>query len=358
MKRGRNIFIISLILSVFGLIAIFTASWQWANFYLKNPYYFLEHQFIYLFLGMALAFLIYLFSLDFLRKISLIILIFAIILLYSVFIKDIGKPIRGVNRWIDFGIIQFQPAPFLRFSWILFLASFLSKKRKDLSNLHIIWILIFLSIFGIAFYYQPNMSMLILFSLSTFTILFFSNFNLKKLTPIFLLAFLLIFLLIKTADYREERIKSFSLERNNFPLFSTYQQLQAMRIIRDGGIIGKGWGRDFYKLFLPESYNDFIFPVILGEGGWIAGFILISLYSLLMYNIFLLAIEEKNLFNYLLLAGIISFWCWQILLNIFMSLGFLPVMGLPLPFISFGGSSLISNWMKIGLILKISSQRK
>ncbi|MEN2984018.1 MAG: FtsW/RodA/SpoVE family cell cycle protein [Dictyoglomaceae bacterium] len=357
MKRGRNIFIISLILSIFGLIAIFTASWQWAYFYLNNTYYFLEHQFIYLFLGIALSFLISLFSLDFLRKTSLFLLIFCIILTYLVFVKDIGKNIRGVNRWIDLGIIQFQPAPFLAFSWILFLASFLSKKRKDLSNLHIVWILIFLSIFGIAFYYQPNMSMLILFSLATFTVLFFSNFDLKKLIPIFLLAFLVIFFLTKTANYREERIKSFSMEGKNFPLFSTYQQLQAIRIIRDGGIIGKGWGRNFYKFFLPEAYNDFIFPVILGEGGWIAGFILIALYSLLVYNVFLFAMEEKNIFNYLLLTGIISFWCWQILLNIFMSLGFLPVMGLPLPFVSFGGSSLISNWMKVGLILKISSQR-
>ncbi|MCX7846073.1 MAG: FtsW/RodA/SpoVE family cell cycle protein [Dictyoglomaceae bacterium] len=358
MRKGRNVFIISLLLSTFGLIAIFTASWQWAYLYLNNPYYFLEHQLIYLFLGIALAFIIYLFSLDFLKKISIVFLILSTILLYSVFIKDIGKPIRGASRWIDLGIIQFQPAPFLRFSWILFLASFLSRKRRDLSNLHIIWILIFLGVFGIAFYYQPNMSMLILFSLATFTILFFSNFNLKRLIPIFLLALLVIFLLTKTASYREERIKSFSLEENNFPIFSTYQQLHAMRMIRDGGIIGKGWGRDFYKLFLPESYNDFIFPVILGEGGWIAGFILISLYFLLIYNIFLLAVEEKNIFNYLLLTGILSFWCWQILLNIFMSLGFLPVMGLPLPFISFGGSSLISNWMKIGIILKISLDRR
>lgn len=358
MKRGRNIFIISLILSILGLIAIFTASWQWAYLYLNNSYYFLEHQLIYLFLGIAICFLIYLFSLDFLKKCSLFVLIFSIILLYCVFINDIGRNIRGVRRWIDLGIIQFQPVSFLKLSWVIFLASFLSKKRKELSNLHIIWILVFLGIIGIALYYQPNMSMLILFSLSTFTILFFSNFSFKRLVPIFLLVFLVIFFLARTADYREERIKSFSFRENNFPIFSTYQQLQAMKMIRDGGIMGKGWGRDFYKFFLPESYNDFIFPVILGEGGWIAGFVLTSLYFLLIYNIFLLAVEEKDIFNYLLLTGILSFLCWQILLNIFMSLGFLPVMGLPLPFISFGGSSLISNWMKIGIILKISSLRR
>ncbi|MGB9857692.1 MAG: FtsW/RodA/SpoVE family cell cycle protein [Dictyoglomaceae bacterium] len=358
MKRGKNAFIISLILSLFGLLAIFTASWRWAELYLKNPYYFLEHQFIYLIFGIAMAFIVYLFSLDFLKKISLVFLIISIVLLYAVFIKDFGREVRGVNRWIELGVVQFQPIELVRFSWIIFLSAFLSKKKKDLTMSHILWILFFLTIIGTALYFQPNMSMLVLFVLSTFTILFLSNFDLKKLIPIFLITFILIFLLVKTASYREERLKSFSIKENSITLFSTYQQLQAIRIIKEGGILGKGWGRDFSKIYLPESHNDFIFPVILGEGGWIAGFVLISTYILLVYQVFLLALEERNIFNYLLLIGILSFWCWQILINILMTLGFLPVMGLPLPFVSFGGSSLVANWMNVGIILKISSLRR
>lgn len=357
MKRGRNIFIISLVLSLFGLLAIFTASWRWAELYLKNPYHFLEHQFIYLIFGIAMAFIVYLFSLDFLKKISIVFLIISIVLLYAVFIKDFGREVRGVNRWIELGVVQFQPVELVKFVWVLFLSAFLSKRRRDLDITHILWILFFLTIIGIALYFQPNISMLVLFTLNTFTILFFSNFDIKKLIPIFLAIFLVIFFLVRLADYREERLKSFSIKGDNITLFSTYQQIQAIRTIEEGGIFGKGWGRGVSKLYLPESHNDFIFPVILGEGGWIAGFFLIFTYFLLIYQIFLLALEEKNIFNYLLLTGILSFWCWQILINILMTLGFLPVMGLPLPFVSSGGSSLLVNWMYVGIILKISSLR-
>jgi|YelNatPaOPRAMG01_1025707.scaffolds.fasta_scaffold00025_102 cell division protein FtsW len=355
MRKSKIIFLVSLILSLCGLLAIYTASWYWGKIYLNNPYYFIQHQLIYLILSIAVSFIIYLLSLETWKKISLFLLIISIFLLYSVFINGIGREIRGVRRWIDFGIVQFQPIEIVRFSLIIFLASFLSKKKKDLSFYHLMWILFFLSLIGVALYFQPNMSMFILIILSTFTILFLSNFDLKKLIPIFFIVLILTSFLIKSASYREERLKNFSIE--NSILFSSYQQLQAINVIKEGGIFGKGWGRDLRKIYLPESYNDFIFPVILGEGGWIAGFFLTLLYIILIYNCFLLAINEKNIFNYLLISGIISFWCWQILINIFMSLGFLPVMGLPLPFISFGGSSLITNWLNVGLILKIDYSR-
>jgi len=355
-RVDKNIFIISLILSLFGLIAILTASWRWAELYLGNRYYFIQHQLIYLLLGIAIAFFVYIPSLEFWKRGALLFFILSLISLYAVFIKGIGEEARGVSRWINLGIIQFQPSEFVKIFWVIFLASFLSKAKNNIEFDYIKWIFIFLALIGIALALQPNFSMLFLFILTTFSVLFLANYDAKKLFLIFVLFVSIAFIFAKSKTYVHNRLSNGS--GITFPLFSTYQQSYALNLIKDSGLFGKGWGRDQYKIYLPESHNDFIFPVILSEGGWIAGFLIVFSYFYLIYSIFILAKEEKDLFNYLLLCGILSLWSWQILLNISMTLGFLPVMGLPLPFISFGGSSLISNWILVGILLKISSLRR
>jgi cell division protein FtsW len=142
-----------------------------------------------------------------------------------------------------------------------------------------------------------------------------------------------------------------------FPPFSTYQQNQALNAIRDGGLLGKGWGRGNLKLYIPEAYNDFLLPVIFEEGGLVAGTFIIFIYVLLILTIFYLSlnISKKDLFSGLLSMGILIFWSIEIMLNILMNIGFLPVMGLPLPFLSFGGSALIVNWAQVGLLMRLGS---
>ncbi|MFN3699536.1 MAG: FtsW/RodA/SpoVE family cell cycle protein [Dictyoglomus sp.] len=183
MKRyDRIIFILAFIISLISLPVIHTASWKWADLALNNPSYFFKHQMIYLPLGVGLAFLVSLFPLTFWRKTSIFLLLSSFILLLLVFVPPFGKVSRNVARWIEIGPVQIQPVEVLRFSWTIFLANFLSAniESNKIENIRLFWIIFFLLIFSIVLYLQPNMSMVILFFISTFIILFISKMSFKQ----------------------------------------------------------------------------------------------------------------------------------------------------------------------------------
>lgn len=353
-KYDKIVFLLALILSLISLPVIHTASWKWASLALNNPSYFFKHQLIYLPLGIGISFFISLFSLEFWKRSSLLLLIGSFVLLILVFVPPFGKISRNVARWIEIGPIQIQPVEVLRFSWIIFLSSFIStnNEKNKIEKIRLFWIIIFLLLICILLYLQPNMSMVILFFISTFIILFVSKISFKQALIILLVLLPFITVGILTGEYRKERIAI----SKDFPIFKTYQQEQALKAIRDGGLFGKGWGRGILKFYIPEAYNDFLLPVIIEEGGILAGTIIILLYVMLMFSVFRLSLDvyKYDLFSSLLSIGILVFWCSEITLNILMNLGFLPVMGLPLPFLSFGGSALIVNWAQVGLLMKIA----
>jgi len=356
MKRfDRIIFIFALLLSLVGLPVIYTASWKWAGFSLNNSSYFFKHQLTYLPLAIAGAFLIAFFPINFWKKNAVILLILSIILLVLVFIPPFGKVSRNVARWIEIGPIQIQPVEVVRFTWTIFLASFLSanKEKKKIENIRLIWILLFLGCISLVLYFQPNISMIILFSLSTLVILFIANIDFKQFFLVLILLISLISLSTFSGEYRKERL----VFSSGFPIFKTYQQSQALRAIKEGGFLGKGWGRGALKFAIPEAYNDFLFPVVLEEGGIMAGISIIFLYVMLLLSVFRLfiLISKKDIFCGMLTICILVFWSMEIMLNILMNIGFMPVMGLPLPFLSFGGSALMVNWAQVGLLMKIGT---
>ncbi|MGC9002897.1 MAG: FtsW/RodA/SpoVE family cell cycle protein [Dictyoglomus sp.] len=353
-KYDKLIFILALILSLLSLPIIHTASWRWASLTLNNSSYFFQHQLIYLPLAIGISFIVSAFSLDFWRKNSLLLLLISLFLLILVFIPPFGKVSRNVARWIEIGPIQIQPVEVLRFSWIIFLASFLSSnsEKKRIDGARFLWIILFLLLISIVLYFQPNMSMIVLFFLSTFVILFVSKMNFKQALVMLLIISLVFSFGILTGEYRKERLVS----NKGIPFFKTFQQEQALKAIKDGGIFGKGWGRGVLKFYIPEAYNDFLLPVIYEEGGLMAGTVILMLYFFLMLTLFNLSIKasKTDVFSGLLSMGVLVYWCVEIILNILMNLGFLPVMGLPLPFLSFGGSSMMVNWAQVGLLMKIA----
>ncbi|ACI20143.1 FtsW/RodA/SpoVE family cell cycle protein [Dictyoglomus thermophilum] len=355
MKRyDRLIFILALILSLLSLPIIHTASWKWASMILNNPSYFFQHQLIYLPLAIGISFIISGFPLAFWRKNSLLLLIISIFLLTLVFVPPFGKVSRNVARWIEIGPIQIQPVEVLRFSWIIFLASFLSSnsEKNKIEDVRFFWIILFLFVISVILYFQPNMSMVVLFFISTFVILFISKMDIKQTLIMLLIIFLIFAFGALTGEYRKERL----VFNKGIPFFKTFQQEQALKAIKDGGFFGKGWGRGLLKFYIPEAYNDFLFPVIFEEGGLMAGTVILILYFLLMLSVFNLSLKAVKIdtFYGLLSMGILVYWCVEISLNILMNLGFLPVMGLPLPFLSFGGSSMMINWAQVGLLMKIA----
>ncbi|HOP95389.1 MAG: FtsW/RodA/SpoVE family cell cycle protein [Dictyoglomaceae bacterium] len=356
MKRfDRIIFILALLLSLVGLPVIYTASWKWASVSLNNPSYFLKHQLTYLPLAIAGAFLVAFFPINFWKKNAVILLILSMILLVLVFIPPFGRRSRDVARWIEIGPIQIQPVEVVRFTWIIFLASFLSanREKKRIENIRFMWILLFLGCISLILYFQPNISMIILFSLATLVILFIANIDLKQFFLVLILLMSFITLSTLSSEYRKERF----IFSSGFPFFTTYQQTQALKAIKEGGLLGKGWGRGALKFSIPEAYNDFLFPVILEEGGIIAGIFVLFIYVMLLLSVFYLFIfiSKKDIFCGMLTIGILVFWSIEIMLNILMNIGFMPVMGLPLPFLSFGGSALVVNWAQVGLLMKIGT---
>lgn len=272
-----------------------------------------------------------------------------------------GTTIRGTAGWLSFGIFQIQPVEISKVTLIIFLASFISKKKSELgewarviASLVLSVILIFLVL------KQPDLgSGLVLVAIWCGMILA-SGLRAKHLLVLFLLGTVLVsgswFIL---ADYQKERINNF-IHPEFDPRGSGYNVLQAIVAVGSGGISGKGIGHGSQSQlnFLPEKHTDFIFAVIAEELGLMGAFFVMSLYGVLLYRIKRIGETASDNFGYLVAVGVLIMFFTQIAINVGMNVGLLPVTGLPAPLLSYGGSSLVSTLFSLGLLLNIYQRKK
>ncbi|MBD3359641.1 MAG: rod shape-determining protein RodA [Candidatus Buchananbacteria bacterium] len=269
-----------------------------------------------------------------------------------------GKTIRGTTGWFDFGFFSFQPVEFVKIFLIIFLSKFFSDKAKYISQLKYL----ILSSLGVILLMalivlQPDFgSALILFTIWVGLILLT---GIKKSHLLFIVVLLVISSLILWffifQDYQKERVLVF-LEPSSDPLGSGYNITQAMIAIGSGKIFGKGLalGSQSQLKFLPESQTDFIFAVLAEELGLAGIILLLALFGFLFYRLIKLAKKTHNNFALYLIVSVCILFFSQLVVNISGNLGLLPITGITLPFISYGGSSLIANMILIGLIESIA----
>lgn len=350
--------LILLLILGFGILASASAPLSIKN--TGSPYYYLYHQFLLgLIPGVILFFIGLKINIQFLAKIAPLILLINLIMVIATFIPGLGVSSKGATRWLSFGFFSFQPSEFLKLSFIIYLASWIKSKITETKNQrnkieNFIGFLAIIGLISISLILQPHTSTLGIIALTAFIMYFTAKTPIWHNLLIILLGIISLFIIIKLAPYRMERFYTF-LNPETDPLGRGYQLKQSLIAIGSGGISGLGLGMSRQKLgFLPESMSDSIFAILSEETGYLGALILLFLFFILLIQGIKIAKKTQDSFLSSCALGI-TFWIsLQTFLNISAMIGLTPLSGIPLPFISYGGSHLIAELAAIGIILNIS----
>lgn len=294
------------------------------------------------------------------KKNAFYIFILSIIATLLVYVPGLGLEFGGAKRWIDLGITSFQPAELLKIGFIMYLSAYFSSLRTKVKKTKY-GLVPFLGVLGIVtliLLLQPDTGTLIVIIAAGIAIFFVAG---AKISHIFSIAFLATIGLAVVAFFRPyvmDRLFSF-INPSVDPLGSSYQIQQSLIAIGSGEWFGRGFGQSIQKFnFLPEPIGDSIFSVAAEEFGFVGSIILISLFLAFTYRGFMIAMKSPDYFSGLLVVGIITLITAQTFINIGAMLGLLPLTGLPLPFISHGGTALFFALAEVGIILNISKYPK
>lgn len=348
------------VLSLIGVVMISSASVVMSYAATKSSNYYFYHQFSSLILGIILLFVATRINYNFWRKAAPWLLFINILLLFLVFIPGIGHSAGGAQRWIKFANITLQPTEFIKLTLILYLASWLEKKGKEIKNVLYGTIPFLVIIIFIAFLImlQPDLSTMAIIVATAAIMFFIAGANLWHISWIGGAGVLIIWTLIKTAPYRMARFTIF-LNPSADPKGMGYQINQALLAIGSGGLWGLGFGRSRQKYnFLPGASTDSIFAIIAEELGLIRASVIIFLFLFLAFRGFKIAKDAPCTYSRLTAVGITSWLVFQAFFNLASMLSLVPLAGVPLPFLSYGGSSLIASLIGIGILMNISKYTK
>lgn len=347
-----------IILTVFGLAMLSSASSDTGKIKFNDTYYYLKHQIVY---GLSLGVLGFLFASNFYyqnwKKISVYLLVINIIFLILVF-TPLGVSHKGASRWLNIGYFSFQPAELLKVFFIVYFAAWLGDKKRDRHKSFskgLIPFIALLGLLGALILLQPATTVFIIIIGSALVVYFISGMKLSYLFLIMLVGAAILGLAIYATPYRYERIKSFFIEDISKENSSLYQINQAKMAISSGGLFGVGFGKSTTKYrYLPESIGDSIFAVIAEEFGFAGSLLLISTFVVLVGRGAWIARKCGDQFGRLAAAGLVSVIAIQAFIHIAAISGLIPLTGVSLPFISYGGTALAVFLTMSGIVVNIS----
>ncbi len=325
-----------------------------SNFSSSIQFQYLKRHLLTLLIALSGMFFFYRFNLKKLSRLSNLFLVMAFIMLVAVFVPGLGVRRNGALRWLNLWPSQFQPSEFVKFAMILYLARYLSEKENKLNNIKVfIKPILIMAAFQVVMLKQPDFGSAFTLGVLTVTMLFLAGAPIRYLAGLALLSTPAILYLLMT-PYRMKRILAF-LNPWADPYDSGFQLIQSLVAIGSGGIRGVGLGESVQKLnYLPEGNTDFIFSLLGEELGLIGAVFTISMFLLLFIRGMKIVEKARSSFSYYLSAGLVLMIVLQAIINIAVVTGLLPTKGLPLPFISRGGSSLLINFLAVGVLLHIS----
>ena len=341
-----------IVLVLFGLLMVYNASPVTSLRDFDDPLRLIKLQSIWVFIGLIIGTIVYKIPYTFWRKISPFLFVLALVLLLTVFIPGAGVKTYGAQRWLSFGFISVQPAEFAKLSFVLYLAALLSKKIKLsyflLSTIAIVAIVVA----------QKDLGTSIIIALIGLSIYFVSGAALSHFLILIPVVVSVVAVLILSTEYRKARFLAF-LNPTVDPEGISYHLHQSLIAIGSGGIFGVGLGQSRQKYgFIPEVTTDSIFAVVGNELGFIGAVVLIGVFSVLIFRGIQISKRAPDRFSQLVAAGLTSWLGFQTFVNISGLVALLPLAGVPLPFISYGGSSLIASLIAVALLLNISRYTK
>lgn len=345
-----------LLISIFGIIMVYSSSYVWAEYKFDDPFKFVKHQALFFTVGLVFLAIISKVHYQTYYKYCNKILLICVILLILVLIPGIGTIRNGSRSWFGIGSFGIQPSEFTKLALIIFTAKYISNYQKKLTDIKrgVVPILgLALLIFALIML-QPDFGTGMILVVTIIGLLFVGGVPLKFFVRMGLLGVGGIVGLIAVAPYRLERILSF-LNPWKDPLGSGFQIIQSLYAIGPGGLFGYGFLNSRQKHFyLPEPQTDFIFSIISEEFGFLGVLIVSSLFIFIIYRGFKIARNCEEPFGKLLAFGITFGLAFQAVLNLMVVVGLIPVTGVTLPFLSYGGSSLLITLSGMGILLNIS----
>ncbi len=359
--KSDFILVVLLILLVgIGLSTLFSSSYYFAQKVFNDPGYFFKRQLIFSCIGAGIIFIIAQVPMNLIKKMIPWLLLFSLLLIVFTFIPGIGREVLGARRWIfPFGI-SFQPSELVKLSLILYLSYLFSKKEERIDDMlnSVFPPLLIVGLFVVLIYFQNDFSTAV-FILSLSLIMFFiARVKLVYFLFIGTIVAPLTAILLFTKQHRVERIISF-LNPMNDPVGSGYQVIASQSALSNGGLWGSGLGKGIKKLGgLPEVHSDFIFAAFGEETGFIGVLFVIALFIGFAVRGYIIALNSKDKFGYYLAFGITTSILYQMLFNLSVVVGLVPATGIPLPFFSSGGSSILVTLTMCGLLLNISRDTK
>ena len=342
-----------------GIVMIYSASAIYAYEYFGDSAYFLKRHLLYLVIGVLCAMLVMSFDYEKLRRFAKPILFIALLSLCLVLIPGVGKMTSGARRWFKIWIFTIQPAEFAKLAVIIYLADYLSRKQPRIKSFLYGFLPSALAMgatMGLVLI-QPDLGTAVDIGLISFILLMVAGINFAHISAVILASLPVFYMLVFHVAYRRRRILAF-LNPWEDPRGVGFQIIQSFLALGQGGLIGVGLGMSKQKLFyLPQAYTDFIFSIIGEELGFMGAMAVIAMFIYLIWQCAKVALKARDLFGQLLVLGIFSMIGIEAIVNVAVTIGAIPTKGLPLPFISYGGSSLICKLIGMGLILNVAKHR-
>lgn len=347
----------------FGVIVLTSASYGISS----DPYYYVKKQVFAVFVGFLAAGIIIKYDYILFKNYSSLLYIFSLLLLLAVLI--FGREVRGTTGWIGLGSLFIQPAEFIKIILIVSFADFLSNRKGELDTLgQVLQCIIYMGIPFILIMLQPDLGTALVYIIITVVMMFMAGANPRILSIMLFLAVLFVAIALvlhfkfgvwlPLEDYQLKRLTIFlnPYEDGQGGRGLGWNTIQSLVAIGSGGLTGKGLfnGTQVQLNFLPEQHTDFIYAVIGEELGFMGAFFVIILYGIFIFRAIYISYTARELFGSLMVLGITAMWLFHIFENIGMSLGLMPITGIPLPFLSYGGSSMVTNLMAVGIILNVN----
>ncbi len=353
-RKNRRLLFIILALTLTGIFMIGSASHVWAEFKYQDAYYYVKRQSLFAVLGLFVMAIVSRMNIKSLQRMSAGILFCCVLMLGLVLIPGLGVTRNGSQSWFGVGSFLLQPSEFAKLGLIVFVSDYLSKKKKLRSFFKDLLLPAFVTVlcFGLIML-QPDFGSGVVMCCSIVVLVIAAGCPMKYFVRLGMLGVVGMVALILSAPYRLARITAF-LDPFQDPLGAGFQTIQALYAIGPGGIFGLGFSNSMQKHFyLPEPQTDFIFAIIAEELGFFGCLFIIFLFILLLNEGIRIALSCKDLFLSYVTIGIISLFTIQVMINLGVVVNLFPITGITLPFISYGGSSLVLMLASMGIVMAI-----
>ncbi len=355
-KIDYKLFIAVLLIATFGIIMIYSASSIWAEYKFQDPFKFIKAQGMFFIVGIFLMYFLSKVDYHLYYKKANLILFGCFLLLLLVLIPGIGTIRNGSRSWFGIGGFGIQPSEFAKIGLIIYVAKYLSNNKKNMRDIKqgVLPIMSLILVFFGLIMLEPDFGTAMVIVLTLVVMIFISGVKMSFFIKLLMVGLIGIVGLIIVAPYRMARIVSF-LNPWTDPLGSGFQIIQSLYAIGPGGLLGQGFLNSRQKHFyLPEPQTDFIFSIISEEFGFLGVLIVTSVFFFIFFRSLKISLKQNDLFGKYLAFGLSFGIIIQALLNLMVVVGIIPVTGVTLPFLSYGGSSLLVSMASVGIILSIS----